>query len=38
MGAILEEDVAVEVHVVRHGCPLIATEGGELARFVGLVR
>ena len=38
MGAILEEDVAVEVHVVRHGRPLIAAEGGELARFVGLVR
>ena len=38
MRAILEEDVAVEVHVVRHGRPLIAAEGGELAGFVGLVR
>jgi hypothetical protein len=38
MRAILEEDIAVQVHVVRHGRPLIGAKGGELTRFVGLIR
>jgi hypothetical protein len=33
--AVLEEDVAVEVHVVRHRRPLVRAEGRELAGLVG---
>jgi len=37
LGAVLEEDVAVKVHIVRHRRPLVGAKGRELPWFVGLV-
>ena len=38
MGAVPEEDVAMQVALVRHGCPLVRTECSELARMIVLPR
>ncbi len=37
LGAVLEEDVAVKVHVARHRRPLVRAEGRELPRLVRLL-
>ena len=37
LGAVLEEDVAVEVHVARHRRPFVGAEGRELPGLVRLV-